>query len=99
MMKIGKEVTTFCPKCNKHTIHTVRLYSKGPGFGVGLNIGNRRALRKRRGYHGKVKGQATSYKNAKRQKALLKCKDCGYTVERVFGTRTKKKLEIASTQV
>ena len=98
-MKIGKEITTFCPKCNKHTIHTVRLYSKSPGFGIGLNVGNRRALRKRLGYHGKVKGQATSYKNSKRQKAMLKCKNCGYVVERGLGTRTKKKLEIATAQV
>ena len=28
-----------------------------------------------------------------------KCKECGYTVERVLGTRTKKKLEIAAAQV
>jgi large subunit ribosomal protein L44e len=98
-MKIGKEITTFCPKCNKHTVHAVKLYSKGPGFGIGLNVGNRRALRKRLGYHGKVKGQATSYKNSKRQKTLLKCKECGYTVERVLGTRTKKKLEITAAQV
>jgi large subunit ribosomal protein L44e len=95
-MKISKEITTYCPKCNKHTPHTVKLYSKGPGFGVGLNIGNRRRKRKLKGYHGKVKGQATRKKMSTRQKTLLKCKVCNYTVERVFGTRTKKKLEIKS---
>jgi large subunit ribosomal protein L44e len=91
-MKIEKEIRIYCPKCNKHTIHTLKLYSKKPDRGN--NMGNRRRARKLKGYHGKVKGQATSYKVARRQKALLSCKECGYIVERVFGTRTKKKLEI-----
>jgi large subunit ribosomal protein L44e len=95
-MKVPKEITIYCPKCNKHTLHTVRLYSKGPGFGIGLNIGNRRRMRKLRGYHGKVKGQATRKKISTRQKTLLKCKTCGYMVEKVFGTRTKKRLEITA---
>ncbi len=94
MAKIIKEINTFCPKCNKKTPHTVKLYSKGPGFGIGLNIGNRRRMRKLRGHHGKVKGQAIKKKLGTRQKTLLACKVCGYEVERVFGTRTKKKLEI-----
>jgi large subunit ribosomal protein L44e len=93
-MEIEKEVKTFCPKCNKHTVHSVKLYSKGPGFGIGMNIGNRRNVRKRKGIKGKVKGQATMKKISKKQKALLKCKVCSYTVEKVFGTRTKKKLEV-----
>ena len=93
-MEIEKEVKTFCPKCNKHTVHSVKLYSKGPGFGIGMNIGNRRNVRKRKGIKGKVKGQATMKKISKKQKALLKCKVCNYTVEKVFGTRTKKKLEV-----
>ncbi len=90
-MKIVKEINTFCPHCNKHTLHTVKLYSKGPTSG--LKIGNRRAVRKRKGYIGKVKGQATVKKLAKRQKVLLICKVCKYTVERVVGSRTKKRLE------
>ncbi|MCL5007533.1 MAG: 50S ribosomal protein L44e [Candidatus Marsarchaeota archaeon] len=93
-MEIEKEVKTFCPKCNKHTVHSVKLYSKGPGFGIGMNIGNRRNVRKRKGIKGKVKGQATMKKISKKQKTLLKCKVCSYTVEKVFGTRTKKKLEV-----
>lgn len=90
-MKIAKEITAYCPKCNKHTLHTVKMYSKGSYSG--LKIGNRRAVRKRTGYVGKVKGTATVKKLAKRQKALLVCKVCKYPVERVFGRRTKKKLE------
>lgn len=91
-MEIVKEMRTFCPKCNKHTIHTVKLYSSKPERG--LSMGTRRSARKRKGYFGKVKGQATRIKTSKRQKILLECKECHYTVERVIGTRTKKKLEI-----
>lgn len=91
-MKITKEINAYCPNCNKHTPHTVRLYSKGTMSG--LKIGTRRAVRKRTGYVGKVKGQATVIKTAKRQKVLLVCKVCKYTVERVVGSRTKKRLEL-----
>lgn len=96
MAKITKEINTYCPKCNKNTTHTVKLYSKGPGFNIGMSIGNRRRMRKLKGHHGKVKGQATKKKVSTRQKTLLTCKTCGFVVERVFGTRTKKKLEIVA---
>lgn len=76
----------------------MKLYSKGPGFNKGQSIGNRRRIRKLKGHHGKVKGQAIKKKVSTRQKTLLICKTCGYAVERVFGTRTKKKLEIVSVQ-
>jgi len=92
-MKIVKEVNTYCPKCNKHTPHTVKLYSKGAMRGT--DMGSRRRMRKLKGYVGKVKGQASVKKLAKRQKILLICKVCKYTVERVVGSRTKKRLEFA----
>ena len=95
-MKIDKEISTFCPKCNKHTTHAVKAYSKGSGFGIGLNIGNRRRIRKLKGYHGKVKGQAIKKKVSQRQKVIMKCKVCNFGVERVLGTRTKKKIEIGA---
>ncbi|MEM3227902.1 MAG: hypothetical protein QXK65_03075 [Candidatus Micrarchaeaceae archaeon] len=91
-MKMVNEIMSYCPKCNKHTLHTVKLYSKRPE--VTFNVGKRRAERKRRGYVGKVKGAAKVIKIGKRQKVILKCKDCGYSVERVIGGRTKKKLEV-----
>lgn len=94
-MIITREMNSYCPNCNKHTQHTVKLYSKGSTSG--LKVGNRRAVRKRIGYHGKVKGQATVKKVAKKQKVLLICKECKYTVERVVGNRTKKRLELKTT--
>ena len=91
-MKMIKEINAYCPRCNKHTMHTVKLYVKGTNSG--LDVGTRRAERKRTGYHGKVKGKASVKKLAKRQKVLLVCKECKYKVERVMGSRTKKKLEL-----
>lgn len=90
-MKIPREMSVYCPKCGEHTAHKVTLYSKKQESG--LNIGQRRRNRKLKGYHGKVKGQATVKKAAKRQKAILECTKCHYKVERVLGSRTKKKLE------
>ncbi|MCL5412371.1 MAG: 50S ribosomal protein L44e [Candidatus Marsarchaeota archaeon] len=91
-MKIANELRVYCPKCDKHTEHKVKVYSKKQESG--LNMGNRRRERKLKGFHGLIKGAATVKKAGKHQKALLACKECGYTVERVLGTRTKKKLEI-----
>jgi large subunit ribosomal protein L44e len=92
MAKIVKKMSAYCPKCRKHTEHTAKMYAKGQYSG--LKRGNRIAVRKRTGYRGKVKGQATVKKLAKRQKIILKCKVCGYGLERVIGSRTKKRLEI-----
>ncbi|MDE1857097.1 MAG: 50S ribosomal protein L44e [Candidatus Micrarchaeota archaeon] len=91
-MKIAKQITAYCPKCRKHTMHKVKVYSKGPTRGT--DMGSRRRDRKLKGYTGKVKGQATVLKIAKRNKLMLECADCGYIVERVVGTRAKKKIEI-----
>lgn len=86
-----RELNAYCPWCNKHTPHTVKMYSKGTS--TGQDMGARRAARKRKGYVGKVKGKATVKKLAKRQKVILQCKVCKHSVERVMGSRTKKKLE------
>jgi len=90
-MNVPRQINTYCPKCNKHTDHKVIFYSKGRERG--LSVGTRRNIRKRKGYVGKVKGQATVIKASKRQKVLLQCMECKYSVERILGTRTKKKLE------
>lgn len=59
-----------------------------------MNMGKRRRERKLKGYIGKVKGQAKVKKTSKKQKVILQCKTCKYSVERVMGSRTKKKIEI-----
>ncbi|MCL5008199.1 MAG: 50S ribosomal protein L44e [Candidatus Marsarchaeota archaeon] len=90
-MKITKETNAYCPKCNKHTVHKVKFYSKKPASG--MSVGNRRHERKLKGYIGKVKGPVTPKKIGKMQKALLECSECKYNIEKVFGSRTRKKLE------
>jgi len=85
----------YCPKCNKHTLHLVRMVSKGPQRT--LSKATRRHERAIRGYVGSVEPKIHPKKLGKFQKVLLECKDCKFIVERVLGSRTKKKIEI--TQV
>lgn len=91
-MKIQKEIITYCPYCNKHTPHIVKMVSKRAMRGLSLQ--NRRHERKIRGYVGKVKAKTPVKKLAKRQVILLECRVCGKIVERTLGVRTKKKIEI-----
>ncbi len=82
----------YCPKCNKHTLHNVRTVSKGPQRA--LSKATRRHNRAIRGYVGSVEPKIHTKKLGKRQKVLIECKECKYTIEKRFGSRTKKKIEI-----
>ncbi|MEM0094570.1 MAG: hypothetical protein QXF41_00910 [Candidatus Micrarchaeaceae archaeon] len=91
-MKIPKEIIAYCPYCNKHTPHTVSLYSKkGERW---MNIGRRRHERAIKGIVGSVEHRIHPKKLGKKQKLILKCKVCGKSVERVVGKRAKAKIEI-----
>ena len=92
-MKIQKEITTYCAYCNKHTPHSVKVYSSKPE--QWMNVGRRRHERAIRGYVGKVEPSAHSKKTGKRQKVILTCSVCKKSEERVLGQRAKKKIEIA----
>lgn len=91
-MKIQKQIMAYCPKCNKHTPHTVRMPSKGPQRA--LSKATRRHNRAIKGYVGSVEPKIHPKKLGKRQKVLLECKECKYVIEKKFGSRTKKKIEI-----
>ncbi|MGC8538361.1 MAG: 50S ribosomal protein L44e [Candidatus Micrarchaeia archaeon] len=91
-MELPKQISAYCPKCNKHTVHNVKLYSKKASRE--LSVGERRHERKLRGYVGKIKASTPVKKLAKKQKVLLECTVCHRVTERVFGARTKKKLEV-----
>ncbi|MEM2842079.1 MAG: 50S ribosomal protein L44e [Thermoproteota archaeon] len=91
-MKIGKEMKAFCPRCNKHTSHSVSL----------LKTGKRRKLARgerhhdrvdRHGYGGQKAPLAKPVKTTKKMTIKLKCRECGYVLQRE-GVRLKK-LEIA----
>ncbi|MBU0586753.1 50S ribosomal protein L44e, partial [Candidatus Micrarchaeota archaeon] len=91
-MKYPKEVRTFCPKCNSHQTHKVRLASKGRARSMAF--GNRKHKRKLLGHGGKRAGEKTVKKQGKRQKIMMECQKCKKKQERVIGGRTKKKLEL-----
>jgi large subunit ribosomal protein L44e len=91
-MKIQKIITTYCPKCNKHTQHNVKNVSKGPQRA--MSKATRRHNRAIRGYVGSVEPKIHPKKLGKRQAVLLECKECKFIVGRTFGSRTKKKIEL-----
>lgn len=87
-MKTPKVIVTYCPRCKKHTEHAVALYKKGKDRV--LAEGTRRYRRKQKGYGGQKKPkQRRTAKTTKKQSLKLKCKVCGYTIQRA-GMRVKK---------
>lgn len=93
-MKFPKEVNAFCPICNAHAKHKVKVASKGRArsLAVGTRAHNRSLL----GHGGKVAGEKTVKKQGKRQKVILECSKCKKKQERVLGSRTTKKIELKS---
>ncbi|HDI46305.1 MAG TPA: 50S ribosomal protein L44e [Candidatus Methanomethylia archaeon] len=90
-MKYPKEIRTYCPRCRRHTVHTVTLYKKGRERA--LAEGARRYARKKKGYGSSRKPvQKRFAKTTKRLAVKIKCKECGYQRQRE-GIRLKK-LEI-----
>ena len=92
-MKYPKDITTYCPKCGKHSEFAVSLYRKGRDRG--LAAGNRRYARKQEGYGGQRKPkQRKTAKTTKKQEIILRCKTCGLKTRRL-GIRLRK-LEISA---
>jgi len=90
-MKAPKNIETYCPRCKKHTTHTVTLYRKGKERT--LAAGRRRFNRKKEGYGGQPKPeQRKTAKTTKKMTMQLSCRDCGYVLQRL-GIRLGK-LEI-----
>lgn len=90
-MKVPKEIRTFCPRCKKHTEHTVALYKKGKDRASAL--GARRHAEDKKGYGGqKFPELKRTAKTTKKQTLKLKCKECNYIIQR-RGMRLRK-LEI-----
>lgn len=93
-MKFPKEINAFCPKCNAHSKHKVKVASKGRART--LAVGTRAHNRSLRGHGGKRAGEKTVKKQGKRQKVILECSKCKNKHERVISARTTKKLELKS---
>ncbi|MCK4319907.1 50S ribosomal protein L44e [Candidatus Micrarchaeota archaeon] len=91
-MKFPKETNTYCPYCRKHTVHKVKIPSKGRARK--MSIGNRKHEKSLKGHGGKRAGEKTVKKQGKRQRVMLICPECNKKHERTISGRTKKKLEI-----
>lgn len=91
-MKIVRQINIYCPYCNAHTLHTLKPSQRSKQRGLGK--ATRRHNRAIKGYIGSVELKIHPKKLGKRQKVTLECTKCKKSVERVFGGRTKKKIEI-----
>lgn len=92
-MKVPKEIRTYCPKCKKHTAHSINIYKKGKDRSVAL--GARRHAEDKKGYGGqKFPELKRTAKTTKKQTLRYKCKVCNYTIQRE-GMRLRK-LEIVA---
>ena len=91
-MKVPGEVKKYCPFCNTHTLHKVKLASKGQRRT--LAHGELKHKRKLKGHGGKRAGKKDVEKQGKRNKLTLTCQQCNKKHELVVGTRTRKKAEI-----
>jgi len=94
-MKVPKQIRSYCPRCNKHTIHEVSLAKKGKESS--LSRGRRKYEEVKKGYGGSPRTpKKPVYKTGKRVVLLLKCKECNKSHHRTFPFRVKRRLEIVS---
>jgi large subunit ribosomal protein L44e len=79
-MKIKGELNKYCPRCKKHTAHSVSTYKAGKRRSQAQ--GERRMKRKTRGYGSFPKNiQKRFAKTTKKTVLKLKCKECEYTIQ------------------
>ena len=87
-MNIPKEIRTYCPRCNAHTIHRVTIYKKGKESS--LRHGAIKHAWEKKGYGGqKWPQQRRKAKVTKKVVLKLICKDCGYILHKE-GVRLRK---------
>ena len=88
VMKFPKTIRTYCPYCKKHTEHKVELAKKKPRRT--LAIGQRRFLRKMKGYGSFPKENPRNReKSTKRVNIKLTCLECKKS-HFIEGWRAKK---------
>ncbi len=92
-MKFPKVTNTYCPKCKKHSPHSVSIYKKGKERSLAGGV--RRHEREKHGYGGqKWPELKRTAKTTKKQILMMKCKSCGFEVTRL-GIRLRK-LEVGA---
>ncbi|MFH1623420.1 MAG: 50S ribosomal protein L44e [Candidatus Aenigmatarchaeota archaeon] len=88
-MKYPKKMRTHCPKCRKHTEHTVDQSKRRTRRKMAQ--GQRRFLRKMEGYHSFPKENPKGReKPTKKTDLRFKCSVCGRKQVRGSGFRSKK---------
>ena len=92
-MKIPKEISDYCKKCDKHTLHKLKHFKSSQARG--LSRGQRRNVEKKKGIKGKYQFTATIKKQNKKGVFLAECTVCKAKHYFVIPKRMKKK-EIAA---
>lgn len=87
-MKFPKVVNVYCPYCKRHCSHTVEIAKKRTRRT--LAAGQRRFLRKLRGYGSFPKSKPDYEKPTKKVDLRFKCTVCGKKHVRGSGWRAKK---------
>ena len=80
-MNVPKTINTYCPKCKIHTEHSVSLAKTGKRRVLAL--GARRHEREKHGYGGQGWPLQKKFaKTTKKQTLKLKCRKCGFIVQK-----------------
>ena len=80
-MNVPRQISTYCPRCETHTEHTVSLYKEGKRRA--LAKGERHHKRERKGYGGqKYPMLRRKAKTTKKQTLKLRCRECGHILHR-----------------
>jgi large subunit ribosomal protein L44e len=87
-MKFPKELKVYCPYCKRHTVHTAEIAKKKPRRTMAQ--GQRRFLRKLKGYGSFPREKPDYEKSTKRIDLRFKCTVCGKKHTRGRGWRAKK---------
>lgn len=87
-MNFPQQLKTFCKFCRKHTLHSVEVVKKKPRRT--LAQGQRRYLRKLKGYTGFPRPKPEHEKAVKKIDLRFKCSVCGKKHTRGEGFRAKK---------
>jgi large subunit ribosomal protein L44e len=87
-MNMKSELNKYCPRCKKHTLHTVSIAKAGKRRSAAQ--GERRMRRKTRGYGSFPKPIVKRFaKTTKKTVLKFKCKECEHTIQ-TKGMRLKK---------
>lgn len=96
-MKFPKEMRTYCPFCDRHTMHKVKEQSRGSRSSLKKSERKKEKHTKGHGGHGRYSRPPVSewkIKVSERPVLVLTCKECGKSHQRGgFGRSRKFKVE------